>query len=117
MQTPLRTLLALFATALAASAAQPSSAIVVDLEKQVWLADTGVGIWRLSGRGEATLQSKQSAQWLGLDADGRYAHSKPDRYQRITHKGETPVLLGSITGPIAIGPEGEVYYAASMMAT
>lgn len=98
---------------MAAGAAEPGSGIVVDLERQVWFTDSGTGVWRLNGRGEMTLQFKHPAQWLGFDSDGRYAHSKPEFYQRITPKGVNPSMLGSTSGPIAIGPEGDVYYAAS----
>jgi hypothetical protein len=105
--------LALFALAgQAASAAEPGSGILVDHEKQVWFTDAG-GIWRLTGGGELTQQSKQAAQTLGYDINGRYAQAKPERYQRITGKGVSPAVLASTTGPIAMGPEGDVYYAAS----
>jgi streptogramin lyase len=96
-----------------AGAAEPGSGIVVDPERQVWFTDSGTGVWRLNGRGEMTLQFKHPAQWLGFDADGRYSKSKPELYQRITSRGVNPAMLGSTSGPIAIGPEGDVYYAAS----
>ncbi len=86
---------------------------MVDLERQVWFTDSGVGVWRLNGRGEMTLQFKHPAHWLGFDSDGRYARSKPEFYQRITPKGVNPAMLASTSGPIAIGPEGDVYYASS----
>jgi len=35
--------------------------------------------------------------------------SKPERYQRITGKGVSPAVLASTQGPIAIGPDGDVY--------
>jgi hypothetical protein len=94
-------------------AAEPGSGLVVDRERQVWFTDSTTGVWRISPTGELTMPYKTQARWLGLDANGRYAQSKPERYQRVTGKGVSPALLSSVSGPIAIGPEGDVYYADS----
>jgi sugar lactone lactonase YvrE len=98
---------------LLAAPAEPDSAIVVDRERQVWFADSAGAVWKVSPTGVLTVAYKHPAHWLGLDAGGRYAQSKPERYQRLTAKGESPALLASATGPIAIGLEGDLYYAAS----
>jgi sugar lactone lactonase YvrE len=96
-----------------ANAAEPSSGIVVDREHQVWFSDSATGVWKLDASGGATLQYKRPAQWLGVDLGGLYAEAKPERYQRLTQKGVRPALLASTRGPIAIGPDGDVYYAAA----
>jgi hypothetical protein len=94
-------------------ATEPGTGIVVDRECQVWFTDSGTDVWRVGPTGELTMPYKSQARWLGFDANGRYAQAKPERYQRVTGKGVSPALLSSIGGPIAIRPEGDVYYAAS----
>jgi hypothetical protein len=113
MNSAPRAALWLFAACVSTPAAEPGAGIVVDSERQVWFTDSGAGVVRLSSRGELTPQSKQQARWLGFDSQGLYAQSKPERYQRITGKGVSPAVLASTQGPIAIGPDGDVYYAAS----
>jgi sugar lactone lactonase YvrE len=103
----------LLAGCLLAAAAEPGSGIVVDQEGQIWFTDSSTGIWRVDPRGAVTMQSKHPTAWLSLDLDGRYSQSKPERYQRVTQKGVKPALLSSTSGPIAMGPTGDVYYAAS----
>jgi sugar lactone lactonase YvrE len=102
-----------FYACLPAAAAEPGSGIAIDREHQVWFTDSSSGVWRISPNGELSMPYKTPSRWLGFDANGRYAQSKPERYQRITGKGVSPALLSSSTGPIAIGPEGDLYYAAS----
>lgn len=96
-----------------ASAAEPGAGILVDREGQVWFTDSVGGVWKVNPRGEVSQAYKQASMWLALDLDGRYAQSKPEKYQRVTQKGVKPAMLGSISGPITMCPEGEVYYAAS----
>jgi len=109
-----RTLAAcVFGGCLLANAAEPGAGILVDREGQVWFTDSVGGVWKISPRGEVSQAYKQGALWLALDLDGRYAQSKPERYQRLTQKGVKPAMLSSISGPIAMCAEGEVFYAAS----
>jgi len=103
----------IFGGCLLANAAEPGAGILVDREGQVWFTDSVGGVWKINPRGEVTQAYKQGALWLALDLDGRYAQSKPERYERVTQKGVKPALLGSTSGPIAMCAEGEVFYAAS----
>jgi sugar lactone lactonase YvrE len=106
-------LVCVFGVCLLASAAEPGAGIVVDAERQVWFTDSVSGVWKIDPRGEVTQVYKHPALWLAMDLDGKYASSKPDRYQRITQKGVKPALLATTSGPITMCAEGEVFYAAS----
>jgi streptogramin lyase len=92
--------------------AHPGSGIVVDRSGSVYFIDTAGGVWRIDPAGKLTSYGGPRFHWLALDergvVSGRRLPSVPSG--ELTPVGTNPTLLASSDVPIAIGPDGSLYY-------
>jgi sugar lactone lactonase YvrE len=95
-------------------AAHPGSGIAVDARGQVYFLDTGSGLWRINTRGAVTRLSPERNHWLAIDPTSGFASGRlptdPARDWVITPVGSNPTVLISTDFPIAMGPDGSLYY-------
>jgi hypothetical protein len=98
-------------------AAHPGSGIAVDGKGQVYFLDTGSGLWRIDTGGVITRLSRERNHWLALDPGSRFSTARlptdPAHDWVITPVGSNPTVLISTDFPIAIGPDGTLYYKLS----
>jgi SMP-30/gluconolaconase/LRE-like protein len=96
----------------AALMAHPGSGIVVDRLGQVYFIDTGAGVWKIDTRGVLVKVTAPRFHWLTLDANDRFARARLPSGPTgdITRVGSTPTLLVASDYPLAIGPDGNLYY-------
>jgi hypothetical protein len=92
--------------------AHPGSGIVVDRLGQVYFVDMVSGIWKLNPKGGLTHLPGQAFHWMTLDATGRFAGGQLPSgtggdFARI---GSNPTLLLASDFPIAIAPDGNLYF-------
>ena len=111
-------------TAAQGSFAHPGSGIVVDDEGQVYFAHTSVGIWKIDVKGQLHCLEGPGNHFLALDADGDFIDHRwpcyreefrPSVFRRygdsvIEPVGTSPTLIAASSFPIAIGPDGALYY-------
>lgn len=97
--------------------AHPSSGIVVDSQGHVYFQDAlGRKVWRVDADGRlSVVTDKWSGHWLALDERGSFASTAALRYfERVTPQGEKPTLLvADGGGPLAVGPDGFLYYGCN----
>ena len=92
--------------------AHPGSGIVVDRLGRVFFVDMVSGIWRLDTQGTLTHLPGPAFHWMTLDAEGRFASvnlpSGPSGdFARI---GTSPTLLLASDFPLALGPDGRLFF-------
>src|SRR5262245_53547603 len=92
--------------------AHPGSGIVVDQRGTVYFIDTGGGIWRIEPGGALAKHGGPNFHWLALDQRGLFAGGRLPSIPsaEITAVGTNPTLLASSDVPIAVGPDGALYY-------
>jgi sugar lactone lactonase YvrE len=97
--------------------AHPGSGIAVDGKGQVYFLDTGSGLWRIDTKGVVTRLSRERNHWLALDPGSRFSTARlptdPAHDWVITAVGSDPTVLISTDFPIAVGPDGSLYYKVS----
>src|SRR5207245_5952771 len=92
--------------------AHPGSGIVVDSRGQVFFNDTGAGVWKIDIQGKLAYFHNSVYHWMAMDENGYFAASKSlGTFQRITPYGIKPTLITSPDVPIAVGQDGNLYYA------
>ena len=94
------------------AAAHPGTGIVVDRLGQVYFVDMVSGIWKLNATGGLTHLPGQAFHWMTLDGDGRFARGQlpSGTGGDFTRIGSNPSLLLASDFPIAIAPDGNLYF-------
>jgi len=94
------------------SIAHPGSGIVVDRNGNVYFMDTGSGVWKIGADGRLTRYEGPAFHWMAIDDESRFAGanlpSTPSAELRSV--GANPTLIVSSDFPIAVGPDGALYY-------
>jgi sugar lactone lactonase YvrE len=95
-------------------AAHPGSGIVVDKQGNVYFVDTGSGIWKIDNEGKLTKLSGPAYHWMAIDIDARLRDVPLPYFSSgdatVTRVGIDPTLLLSSDFPLAVGPDGDLYY-------
>ena len=96
----------------APASAHPGSGIVVDRLGQVYFVDMVSGVWKLNPKGGLTHLPGQAIHWMALDAQGRFAGGRlpSGTGGDFTRIGSDPTLLLASDFPIAIAPDGNLYF-------
>ncbi|MBI1785432.1 hypothetical protein HYR69_09845, partial [Candidatus Sumerlaeota bacterium] len=97
--------------------AHPGSGIAVDDHGTVYFTDTGKGLWKLPPDGKIALISPMSYHFMGLDGTGAFSKSPPKFgrwFERATPEGSAPAVIECSEFPIAIGRDGNIYYANTL---
>ena len=94
------------------AAAHPGTGIVVDRLGQVYFVDMVSGIWKLNAKGGLSHLPGQAFHWMTLDSDGRFARVQlpSGTGGDFTRIGSNPPLLLASDFPIAIAPDGNLYF-------
>jgi hypothetical protein len=94
--------------------AHPGSGILVDRQGNVYFIDTGSGIWKIDRAGKLTRLPGPAYHWMAIDIDGRLADITLPYFAAgdatVTRVGSNPTLLVSSDFPLAVGPDGSLYY-------
>jgi hypothetical protein len=95
-----------------AAHAHPGSGIVVDRFGRVYFVDMVSGIWKLEAQGTLTHLPGSAFHWMTIDAEGSFAAaplpSGPGwELDRIS---ANPTLLLASDFPLALGPDGKLYF-------
>lgn len=94
--------------------AHPGSGIVVDRQGNVYFVDTGSGIYKIDRGGKLARLQGPAYHWMAIDIDDRLATTILPYYASegatITRVGNNPTLLLSSDFPLAVGPDGDLYY-------
>jgi hypothetical protein len=79
---------------------------------QAYFVDMVSGIWKVNAHGELTHIPGPAFHWLALDGDDRFATGRLPSGSTgdITRLGRNPTILLASDTPIAIGPDGNLYY-------
>lgn len=96
------------------ASAHPGSGIVVDKDGQVFFTDTGRGVWKIDLAGNLTYLPSSRFHWLAIDEAGNFAESQKsfgEWFERVTPQSSKPVLIICSDFPLAIGKDGDLYYA------
>ena len=92
--------------------AHPGSGIVVDRNGNVYFMDTGSGVWKIGADGRLTRHEGPAFHWMAIDDESRFVGANlpsiPSAELRIV--GANPTLIVSSDFPIAVGPDGALYY-------
>jgi hypothetical protein len=92
----------------------PGSGIEVDKLGQIFFLDTGSGLWKLDTLGNPTHLSPLLYHWLALDAKNQYSSTRLSSSSGdISKASKVPTALLSSDYPIAVGQDGNFYYAPS----
>lgn len=96
------------------SLAHPGSGIVVDRSGNVYFVDTGSGVYKVDRAGTLTKLSVPAYHWMAIDLDGTLSLTRisfaGSRGTTVTRVGHNPTLLLSSDFPVAVGPDGALYY-------
>jgi sugar lactone lactonase YvrE len=94
--------------------AHPGSGIVVDKSGQVYIMDTGKGVWKIDRQGKLTYLPSSRFHWMAIDEDGNFANAQKNFggfFERVTPEGGKPVIIICPEFPFTIGADGNIYYA------
>lgn len=102
----------LVASTATAALAHPGSGIVVDRRGYVYFVDTGSGVWAIKPDGKLARHGGPRFHWMAIDESERPfgAHLPSISGGEVTVVGANPTLLVSSDVPIALGPDGTLYY-------
>jgi len=107
--------LGLFLGSLLATApafAHPGAGIVVDRHGQVFFIDTGAGVWKIDREGRLARHPGEAYHFLAIDHRGGLTDRDMPRNTggELPVVGPDPTLILSSDFPIAVGPDGALYY-------
>src|SRR5262249_41543919 len=98
--------------------AHPSSGIVVDDQGQVFFADLSRGLHKIDAQGNVTSIHREGGHWLAIDPEGSFSQMQfalsdhwPRWLKRRTSEGIKPALISDGGSPLAVGRDGNLYYA------
>jgi sugar lactone lactonase YvrE len=95
--------------------AHPGSGIAVDRQGNVYFIDTGSGVWKIDREGKLTKLSAPAYHWMAMDVDGKLKTVTLPHYSRsdatVARDPNDPRILVSSDFPIAVGPDGSLYYS------
>jgi streptogramin lyase len=94
----------------APAGAHPGAGIVVNRRGEIFFTDTGKGVWKIDSRGKLTFFDSSAYHWMTM-SDRPHAAVSPTwgKFQRIAAGNN--LLITSSDVPIAIGPDGSLWYA------
>ena len=92
--------------------AHPGAGIVVDRRGQVFFIDTGAGVWKIDLQGRLEKHRGDAFHWMAIDHRGGLTDRDMPRNTggELPVVGPDPTLLLSSDFPIAVGPDGALYY-------
>jgi sugar lactone lactonase YvrE len=94
--------------------AHPGSGIAVDRQGNVYFVDTGSGVWKIERDGKLTKLSAPAYHWMAFDVDNKLSKTRIPRLTRdgatVTRDSGDPRVIVSSDFPIAVGPDGALYY-------
>jgi hypothetical protein len=92
--------------------AHPGSGIVVDRAGRIFFVDTGAGVWMIDPQGRLARHQGEAFHWMAIDRrDGFSGRDMPrDAGGELPVVGRDPTLILSSDFPIAVGPDGALYY-------
>jgi len=96
------------------ASAHPGSGIVVDKYGQVYFTDTGKGVWKIDANGKLTYLPASKFHWMTIDVIGYFAKSPKnfgEYFERVTPQTNKPALIMCSDFPLAVGKDGNIYYA------
>ena len=95
-----------------AAFAHPGSSIFVDRQGQVYFIDTGAGVWKIDRQGRLARHPGPNFHWMAMDSDNRFAGARLPSGPgwEMALAGASPTLIVSSDFPVAIGPDGNLYY-------
>ena len=94
--------------------AHPGSGIVVEENGQIYFTDTGKGVWKIDNNGKLTFLPASKFHWMSIDAAGHFAGSSKnfgEYFERVTAQNNKPTLIMCSDFPLAVGNDGNIYYA------
>ncbi len=99
--------------------AHPGSGIVVDRRGEVYFVDMVSGVWKLDGNGALSHMPGPAFHWMTADESNRFSAvtlpSGPGGdFARI---GVSPTLLLASDFPIALAPDGDLYFPSHLAGT
>jgi hypothetical protein len=100
------------ALATAPAIGHPGAGIVIDRQGQIFFIDTGAGVWKIDRHGQLTRHQGEAFHWMAIDhRGGLAARDMPrDAGGELPVVGPAPTLILSSDFPIAVGPDGALYY-------
>lgn len=96
------------------TSAHPGSGIVVDRWGQVYITDTGKGIWKIDVNGKLVFLPASKFHWMTIDPGGYFAGSTKtfgNFFERVTGINTKPALVMCSDFPLVVAPDGNIYYA------
>jgi hypothetical protein len=104
--------LAYFALTAFSASAHPGSGIAVNSEGEVYFVHTGVGVFKVDREGRMARYAEPGFHFMIFDGEGRFARQRWPRFPdgEIRTAGTNPKLLLASSFPLAIGPDGALYY-------
>jgi hypothetical protein len=104
--------LAHFACAVFSVSAHPGSGIAVNNQGEVYFVHAGVGVFKVDREGRMARYAEPGFHFMIFDGEGRFARQRWPRFPdgEIRTAGTSPKLLLASSFPLAIGPEGALYY-------
>jgi DNA-binding beta-propeller fold protein YncE len=96
------------------ASAHPGSGILVDKEGNIFITDTGKGVWKIDKHGKLTYVPSSLFHWMAIDELGYFAESQKnfgESFERITPQGSKPVLIMCAHFPLTVNRDGNIYYA------
>jgi hypothetical protein len=93
--------------------AHPGSGIVIDKDGNVYITDTGKGVWKISPSGKLSFIEAPQFHWMSIDPTGRFSgvsNSFGNHFERVSPAGTRPALIMCSDFPLVIGNDGNLYY-------
>jgi streptogramin lyase len=94
--------------------AHPGSGIAVAPSGEVYFVDTGGGLWKIDAKGALVSVASPRFHWMALDPEDKLRSARLPSIPggELTWAGSKPAVLLSSDVPLAIGRDGDLYYAA-----
>jgi hypothetical protein len=104
--------LAHFAFTAFTASAHPGSGIAINSQGEVYFVHTGVGVFKVDREGRMAHYAEPGFHFMIFDGEGRFARQRWPRFPdgEIRTAGTSPKLLLASSFPLAIGPDGALYY-------
>lgn len=92
--------------------AHPGAGIVVDRQGQVFFLDTGAGVWKIDRQGRLEKHRGAAFHWMAIDHRNGFTQRDMPKGTGgdLPVVGPDPTLILSSDFPVAVGPDGALYY-------